>query len=465
MADEIVAVGGAGAGGGGSAPAGGGDGGAGGSGGGTPGGGAASAAPSSPATDEQILGMEEVGAAPAEAKPAAVPDSEQAKAAAAAAAKTAADGQKTPEQLKAEADAAVAEDGRVMPVKWRELAKTDPEFRTLFYTTKANGEKLAAIEPKFAEAQTTLAAVEKADQAYLSGDPIAIQGELKTFLAEKPEALEPMFEAGLNLLKQMHPERYDARLTQLTNETLKGWQFDKAFQVLRNSLDAGEEGLPMLKAQIEKMLEFADGNGFPTTQKAQIEARARELDQREATERTKDEQNFVQHSHTFRNGVNTQIKTTLQGEIKTSIDKLLDKAAFTDGAKARIAAEAGTEIDKMLGLNTGIIDQIGKAIWPNGSKSQDGKPIRGIFNDANKALAVQLPVEYAKTVLNDVLQKVIANYTKDFMATHQTADKRMAAAAGKTEVDGGASAPRAPKPLSKKDIDYSKMDDDAILNA
>ncbi len=467
MADEPVAVGGAGggAGSGGASGAGGGSGApAGGSGSGTPGGGAP-AAPAAPQTDEQILGMDPIGT-PVEDAPAAVPQTEQEKAAAtAAAAKTEADALKTPEQKAAEAAEKLNEDGRLMPQKWRELAKTDPEFRTLFYTAKANGEKLAAIEPKFAEAQTTLAAVEKADQAYLSGDPIAIQGELKTFLAEKPEALEPMFEAGLNLLKESSPEKYQARLEQLTQETLKGWQFDKAFDFLRQCLSAGDEGLAGMKAQVEKMLEFVDKNGFPTTAEARVAAKAKELEGREAAERTRDEQSFVRTSQDFRKGVNDSIGATLTTEIKTSIDKLLEKTAFTDTAKARIAADARTEVDNMLRLNTGIIDQIGKAIWPNGSKGKDGQQIRGIFNEANKALAVKLPVEYAKSVLGDVLNKVIATYTTDFMATHKTAEKKMAAAAGKTEVDGGSSAPRGQKPLTKKDVDYSKMSDDDILSA
>lgn len=459
MADAAVSPGAAGAG----AGAGGGaDGGAGGSGGGAPGGG--SGAPAAPQSDEQILGLDPIGTPVADDKPAAVPQTEQEKtaAAAAAAAKTAADGQKTPEQLAAEATAA-AQDDKTIPGKWQELAKTDPEFRTLFFTAKTNAEKLATIEPKFQEAQTTLAAVEKADQAYLSGDPVAIQGELKTFLAEKPEALEPMFEAGLNLLKETNPERYQARLEQLTQETLKGWQFDKAFDVLRSAIDGNNPEL--LKAQVEKMLEFVDKNVHPTTEAARVEARAKELDQREATEKSRDEQSFIKSSHTFRETVQTTIADKVQSTIKTSVEKLLEKTAFTPAAKTRIQAEAYAELNKMLAVNKDIIEQVGKAIWPNGSKDQAGKPVRGIFNEQNRELAIKLPVNYANSVLNDVVKKVVEQYTTDFMASHTATEKSKAAAAGKVEVSGGSPSPQGSKPLTKKDVDYSKMNDDDILNA
>jgi hypothetical protein len=462
MADEPVAVGGAGAGagtGGGS-----GDGGAGGGAGAgspTPATPAAPAAPAAPQTDEQILGMDPVGTAPAEAAP-VVQQTEQEKAAAAA--KATADAAKTPEQLATEQAAKATED-KAIPAKWQELAKTDPEFRTLYFTAKTNADKLATIEPQFLEAQTKIAEVAKLDEAMFSGDPTSVEGGLRQFLGEKSEALAPMFEAGLNLLKTTQPQAYEAQLTKLTTETLHGWQFDKAFEVLRNALDAGEEGLPTLKAQVQKMLEFADGNGFPTTEKARVEARARGLDAREAGERTKDEQNFVKTSNTFRDTVNSKITESVQGEIKTAIGKLLEKTAFTPGAQARIAADAHAEINKLLAQKTDIVDQIGKAIWPNGSRGQDGKPIRGVFSQANSDLAIKLPVEFAKTVLNDVLQKVVETYTTDFMASYQTAEKRRAAAAGKTEVSGASPAPRGQRALTRKDVDYSKMSDQDILDA
>lgn len=426
--------------------------------GGDAGGGSAPASQS----DEQILGMDPVGTAPA-SEP--VPNAEQVPDPAAAAAKPADGAQKTPEQQAAEAAATTAEDSRLMPVKWRDLAKSDPEFRSLFYTSKANAEKLAAIEPKYKEFETAAAEVARADQAYLSGDPVAIQGELKTFLGEKPEALLPMYQAGEALLKELNPTEYQRVTSERVTSTLKEWRFDKAFEVLRNALDAGDQGNDLLRQQVEKMLEFADGNGFPTTEKARVESRARELDERERTARVQEETRYAQSTHAFRDTVQAKVKDGIQNEIKTSLDKLLEKAAFSDGAKARIAADAYQELNTMVAGNAAMMDQVTRTIWPGGAKDPQGKPVRGIFNDANRDLAIKLPVEYAKSVLQDVIKKVVENYTKDFMASQQTADKRMAAAAGKTEVSGGTPAPRGRKPLTSKDIDYSKMDDNAILDA
>lgn len=458
MADEAVVSLGAGGG----APSGGGDGGGSGAGsGGGSGDGGGAGAPAAPQTDEQILGIDPIGTPIKDDEP--VPQTEQEKLAAAAAAKPAdPNAVKTPEQIAAEATAA-AQDDKTIPAKWQTLAKSDPEFRALYFTAKTNADKLATIEPQLQTAQTTLAAVEKMDQSFLSGDPVAIQGELKTFLADKPDALEPMLTAGLNQLKEANPQAYQSQLEKLTQETLKGWQFDKAFEVLRSAIDSKDTAL--LSQQVEKILEFVDGNGFPTTEKAKLDARAKELDTRAAQEQSKDEASFVKSSHTFRDTVQTKIADTVQGEIKTSIAKLLEKSVFTDSAKGRIQADAYAELNKMLAGNKDIIEQVGKAIWPNGSKDANGKPVRGIFNDANRELAINLPVNYAKSVLNDVVKKVVEQYTTDFMAKQQTTDKRMAAAAGKVEVSGGSPSPQGKKPLSKKDIDYGKMSDNDILDA
>lgn len=421
--------------------------------GGAGGGGAAPAAvPTAPQTDEQILGIDPVGTAPAEEV--ASPEAEQQPDPAAAAAA------KTPE---AEAAEKIAEDGRLMPVKWREMAKNDPEFRTLFYTSKANAEKLAQIEPKFTEMQTAVQAVEKADQTYLSGDLVAIQGELKSFLADKPEALMPMFQAGEALLKELHPQEYQRIQTERLTNTLKGNNFDAAFQVLRNALNAGDEGSALLKQQVEKILEWADGNGFPTTEQAKLAQQKAQLDAREASHRQQDEQNYNTTASKFKETVNSKIKETIDAEIKTAADKFLEKSAFADGAKARIREEIGKELFAILGAKKEIVDQIGQAIWPNGSKDKSGALVRGMFNDANQQLAIRLPVDYAKSVLNDVIKKVVEQYTKDFMASHQTSEKKLAAAASRTEVSGGTPAPRGQKPLTKKDV--QGMTDEQILDA
>lgn len=438
--------------------------GAGGDGGGAPaGGGDGGGAPAAPQTDESILGIDPVGTSYADEpeKPADAPAADPAKPAADPTKPAAPDATKTPEQLAAEK---LAEDAK-LPEKWRELAKNDPEFRNLFFAGKAAQEKLAQLEPKVTELQNTVQAVERADQAYLSGDPTAIRSELSSFLADKPEALIPMYQAGEQLLKELHPQEYARLNDERVNATLKDWKFDQVFAVLRSAIDKGDDGLPLLRSQVEKMLEFADKGLFPTTEAARVAARARELDTREAGERATEEQRYNASAVTFKDAVNSTIETTVKAEIKTGVAKLLEKAAFTDGAKARIEAEAFTEINKLLAAKPEIVDQIGKAIWPNGSKGADGKPVRGNWSKTNQELAIRIPTEHAKTVLADVLKKVIDQYTTDFMASQKTADKRMAAAASKTEVSGGAPAPRGSKPLSKKDVDYSKMSDDDILEA
>lgn len=429
-----------------------------GAGSGAPAGGAGAApaaeppAPAAPQTDEQILGIEPIGAEPA-AEPVQEPE-QQPDAQPADAAEPAQD-----------AAAKIAEDGRLMPVKWREMAKNDPEFRTMFYEHRAAKEKLATIEPQFNEFQTKLAAVEKADQAYLSGDPAAIQSELQGFIADKPAALLPMLQAGENLLKTALPQEYARIQSERLTETLKSNNFGNVFQVLRNAIEAGDQGLDVLKQQVSKILDWADGNGFPTTEKAMLAQQKAQLDARDAAHRQQEESNYNAGAKTFRDTVNSKLDEQIKSEIKTSMDKMLEKSAFADGAKARIAADTLAEIYKLLGAKADITDQIGQAIWPKGSKAADGSIIRGNFNDANRELAIRLPAEYAKSVLADTLKKVVEQYTKDFMAAADKTKTKAAAAASRVDLSGGSPAQRAPKPLTKKDVDYGKMDDQAILNA
>ncbi len=404
-------------------------------------------------TDDQILGIDPVGASPAQEPAEPVPETEQ-KPADPNAPKPA----PTPEQ---EAAAKVEEDGRLMPVKWRELAKSDPEFRTLFYTNRANVEKLATMEPKFAEAQTALAEVERADTAWLSGDPAAIQTELKSFLGEKPDALVPMFQAGEQLLKQMLPEQHARMQADRITEGLRSQNFETAFQVLRQAIESKNPEL--LSAQVEKILDWAGKNGFPTTESERLAARAAELDARDATHAANEQRSYLSTQETFRSAVNTEMETAIKGEIKTSLDKLLEKSAFTAGARGRIDAEVLAETYKMLSANKEIPDALNKLLFPNGFKDAAGKQQRAVFNDATRKAAIDAPVSYARTILQDVIKRVVENYTTDFMAADQNRNARSAAAGAKTDVSGGNLQQREPRPLTKKDIDYSKQTDEDIL--
>jgi hypothetical protein len=396
--------------------------------------------------------MDEVGATPSKAPAEPVPGKEQPADPNAP--------KPTPEQQAADV-AKAAEEAKAIPAKWQELAKSDPEFRTLVVTAKANAEKLATIEPKFAEMQTAVQAVEKSDQAYLSGDPAAIGTELRTFLGDKPDALLPMHQAGEQLLKELLPQQYQQIQAQRITEGLRGQNFESAFSVLRQALESKNGEL--LSQQVERILDWAGKNGFPTTETERLAARAAELDARDARNAESEQRSYLSTQETFRTQVNTELETSLKGEIKTSLDKLLEKAAFTEGARARIDAEVLSEVHKMLGANKDIPDALNKLLFPQGFKDASGKPARAVFNDANRRAAIDQPVAYAKTVLNDVIKKVVDNYTKDFMAADANRSARAAAAGAKTDVSGGNLQDRAPRPLSKKDIDYSKQSDDDIL--
>lgn len=406
-------------------------------------------APSAPQTDEQILGIEPIGAKIEEASP--VPEAEQVADPAAPKVDAAADAEK------------IAEDGRLMPVKWRDMAKADPEFRTLFYTAKSNAEKLALIEPEFTTIKAEVDAVRKSDQAYLSGDPVAIQGELKTFLGDKPDAILPMLTAGENLLKEINPQEYARVSAERLTGSLKEIGMDRGLAVLRQALDAGDAGTETLRGQVAKILEYFDGNGLPTTEQARLNQQKTQLDAREAANAQRDEQSYTASSQSFRTDVNAKVETAFTSEIKTALDKVLEKSAFPEGARTRISADVKAALYKKLGESQSTIDTINRAIWPNGNKDGQGKAVRGNWNDASRKVATDAPIAYAKTILNDVIAEVVNQYTKDFIATAENRGTRAAAAASRTEIAGGSTAPRTPRPLSKKDIDYGKQSDNDIL--
>jgi hypothetical protein len=428
--------------------------------GGGGGGDAAAAAPAAPAapaadagsqSDEQILGIDPIGVAPAKTVEPVVPKTEPV---------ADPNAVKTPEALAAEN---LAEDGRLMPVKWRDMAAKDPEFRTLFYQNRVNAEKLATMEPKFTEAQTTLAEVARADAAWLSGDATAIQTELKSFIGDKPDSVLPMIQAGEQLLKTMLPEEF-ARVTgERLVSSLKEINFDKGLEFLRSALDA--DNADGLKAQATKFLEYFDSHGFPTTDAARIAQRTAQLDARDTAHAASEQTAYLGSQETFRTAVNTEMNSSIQGGIKTSLDTLLKGAAFTDGARKRIDAEVFSEINKMLHDNKDIPDQINRVLFPNGFKDANGKPARAVFNATTQRAAIDAPVTYAKSVLQDVIKRVVENYTKDFMAADSNRQARVAAAGARTDVMGGGDRQRAPKPLTKKDVDYSRMSDDDILGA
>ena len=103
-----------------------------------------------------------------------------------------------------------------------------------------------------------------------------------------------------------------------------------------------------------------------------------------------------------------------------------------------------------------------KAIWPNGQKDAQGKEVRGRWDASSMKVAIDAPVGFAKTILNNVIKEVVDQYTKDFIASTDASQKKFAAAAGKSEIAGGSSAPRGKKPLTSKDT--KGLTDEQILD-
>jgi hypothetical protein len=407
-------------------------------------------APEATQTDEEILGLDPIGTSLKDEPKPVIAEEKPADQTAV----------KTPEQIAAEQ---AAGDARTIPHKWQELAKSDPEFRTLFFTAKTNAEKLATIEPQFTEAQAKVAAIDKTDAAYFSGDPGIIAGELKTFLGEKPAAILPMLTAGENLLKELLPKEYARINSERLTSSLKEVGMDKALTFLRTALEAGDAGVKGLQEQVAKILEYFDGNGMPTTEAARLAQQKSQLDSREQSAREADEQSYVSTSQTFRTTINKEVETAFTTEIKTATDKILEKSAFPEGARTRISADVKAKLYEKLGQSKETIEMVNRAIWPGGKKDAQGKDIRGQWNDAARKVAIDAPIAYAKTILNDVIKEVVDAYTHDFIATTDNQQKKAAAAGARTEVSGGSSAARGSKPLSKKDIDYDKQSDDDIL--
>lgn len=367
----------------------------------------------------------------------------------------------TPTEKPAEAkpaEEALAEDGRVMPHKWRELSKSDPDFRALFYRDRANTDKLTTLEAQLPELQQAKADLDASDAAFFSGDPAQQEQYLSTLAQQDVAACESASRVMDKVLAKANPEAFKALSQERLLEGLKGQSFEPFIASLLEAKQLAADGdRTALDALTDELIKWGQGLGFAATKEQMLARQERELKERETTLKTTETQAQERRVASFHKEGQRRVEEGLNTQVKEVLGRVLKGSAFQEGAQSRIAKEIVSEVTKLWAQNPELKQQIQAALYPRG----DGKPD---IAEATQARMVEAISKFNKTVLDGIAKKVIEEFTKDFLAAQGARSEKIATAASRQDITGAGPQEHAKKLPTPREIDYSKTSDEQLLS-
>ncbi len=299
-------------------------------------------------------------------------------------------------------------------------------YREIFPTV-AEARALKELFPGSADDARQLLArgdeFDRIDQAYFSGDPRA-QGQLaEHLLRNNPRAFQAMLRQSAEALAARDPRAFEDLVSRVRPEA----QHSAPLQ------DAGlKPGATPADAELRR----------------QREELARE---RSAIEQERQEFRASQYA-AFEQSVNEAIVRQVRQSIQETASKALP-TTVAEGARKRIAEDIFNEINATLQKDVSLTQRVGSLLrqWR--------------FDDETKQQVLNLTVSRAKALVPATAKRIIADWTTSVLAASRARSEKETAAAKRVDITGaGAMEPRPKRPVTPKDIDYSKMSDDQILS-
>lgn len=361
-----------------------------------------------------------------------------------------------PGQVEKPAESAeqIATDGRAIPDKWRELFKTDPELRGLFFKERAAQQKIQELTAKHTELETATREIEEVDANFYSNDPARQEIVLRGIAEQNPAALALAARVADQILQQTQPEQFKAIAQERFKQAMVSEEFDKFFTALRDRLDANDaDGLTGIS---KLLLSWGQKFGFAETPDQAISRRARELDARENSLKADSQKRDEAQRGAFASDTNKRMDASLADTVTKSVDQMLEKSAFSDGAKARIKKEIETAIREDWRSNAELHAKTTAILFPAGKdRPMDMSP-------AAAERYVQTVAQHNAAIIQGITKKIIDSYTSDFMKVQADRQAKITTAASRKDVTGGAAEAR---PRQSPKVDYSQMTDRQILDS
>lgn len=295
--------------------------------------------------------------------------------------------------------------------------------------------------------------VDQTDAAFFSGDPQQQGTVLSEMFEEDRDAFSSGVQVSLEVIKQRDPERYGQMATEILGSMLKPERFDEHIEALRESLQNPEA----LTALVDRLVKWADSKGLSQRQKdMRLDPRQQQV-AKEKERLDQERQSFQQERYqTFSESVDKTVRTTIQGEIGSTLQSILPKT--TEGTRARIAKDILTEIDSTLRQDRALTNRVAQLI----------QPIRGQFDFSRQAQekVQQLLLARAKQLVTGTTKKIVSDWTKDVLARNQQVNQKVGLQQTRVDITGGAPLGAGRRaPLTKEMVKEKGLSDMDILNS
>jgi len=266
--------------------------------------------------------------------------------------------------------------------------------------------------------------IDRIDDAYFGADPRG-QAQLAAYLLQTdPRAFRAMLGQAARVLAERDPAAWRALAQQFADAGEK---------------PAGAEGPPKSGPAA------ADDTLRGTAAETELARERAELD--------RERQEFRAEQYAgFQQSANDAVVAKVRQAIEQSVAGVLP-ATVPEGARKRIAEDIFGEINGTLQNDRALTRQVAALLrqWQ--------------FTDEVKQQVVKLIFARAKSLLPGVAKRVVSDWTSSVLGANRAKLEKQDAAARRVDITGGgATEPRAPRPLAPKDIDYSKTSDAEILS-
>ena len=313
---------------------------------------------------------------------------------------------------------------------------------TTHFPTVADAKKFTEAFPggvtDALSAQQRAIQMDESDNAFYSRDAVQHRALASTWAKDDPEAFAVLSRAGLEVLAETQPDAYRTLALDVLEQTLGNMQ-QAAFQ--RNDQEAA-----MRINQVHQDIFGRKPGEQPRTDPRDAQHKQRETQLREQEQRFQS-----QVASNFANESNKQAGTRISQSIDGVLKSALATVKITPQARNRIAEEIYSNINQTLLQDKGLDNQL-KSIAQAGIRS-------GQFTPQQQQQWINAIYAKARGLVQSTAQKVIDQWTQDFLGMKKADTTRREQAATRTDVTGGGSPELGlPKVTGEQLLTMSKED-------
>lgn len=293
---------------------------------------------------------------------------------------------------------------------------------TLHLPTVADAKKFSEAFPgglqDAIQAQARAQQMDQSDSVFYSRDPAQHRELASTWAKDDPEAFSVLAKSGLEVLAETNPEAYQAIGQEVLEQTLANMQ---AAAYRTGNTDAAQR-----IAQVHE-----DIFGRKPGEAPRVDPRDSKLSAREKAQEQKEQQFRQSVAASFATQSNTQAGVRVKSTIESIVKTALNGVKVTDAARSRIQKDIYDDVNAQLLRDGGLDNQL-KSIAQAGMRA-------GTFSPQQQQQWINAVYAKARGLIQASAQRIISEWTKDFLGMKGADLSKREQAASRTDVTGGGS--------------------------